>query len=184
MQRFELCYVLPDSTENERGSPRSCFRLPGPSKQCLSKAQKPEPGLVLYRYDFMPKGIISRLTVRLHRFVRDPEMAWITGVLFQRRARERSSWKSCPRVATRSSCRREWPGMQTLLSIGGIRDRGAELVFSKPCVTEVKKLIPCNCLHMSAVHRSRGSLIKEESPASSKEHNHFEGRVNEELEQS
>jgi len=32
----------------------------------------------------MPKGLIARLTVRLHRFVGDPDLAWITGVLFQR----------------------------------------------------------------------------------------------------
>lgn len=30
--------------------------------------------------------MISRLTVRLHRFVRNPEMAWATGVLFERDA--------------------------------------------------------------------------------------------------
>jgi internalin A len=36
-----------------------------------------------YRYDFLPKGIISRLTVRLHRFLCDPDLAWVTGVLFQ-----------------------------------------------------------------------------------------------------
>jgi hypothetical protein len=28
--------------------------------------------------------VISRITVRLHRFVGNPEMAWVTGVLFQR----------------------------------------------------------------------------------------------------
>ena len=40
--------------------------------------------MLRYRYDFLPKGMISRLTVRLHRFVRNPEMAWVTGVLFER----------------------------------------------------------------------------------------------------
>lgn len=39
--------------------------------------------MLRYKYEFLPKGIISRLTVRLHRFVRDPEKAWTTGVLFE-----------------------------------------------------------------------------------------------------
>ena len=45
---------------------------------------RPEDLTLRYRYDFLPKGMISRLTVRLHRFVRSPELAWATGVLFER----------------------------------------------------------------------------------------------------
>ena len=39
--------------------------------------------MLRYRYEFLPKGMISRLTVRLHRYVCNPEMAWVTGVLFE-----------------------------------------------------------------------------------------------------
>ena len=37
---------------------------------------RPENLALRYAYAFLPKGIISRMTVRLHRFVCNPEMAW------------------------------------------------------------------------------------------------------------
>ncbi len=80
MQRFELCYELKDSHPQTWLAPQ--LLLPAKPQQLVDWGN---PGdLVLrYRYDFLPKGIISRLTVRQHRFVRDPEMAWVTGVLFE-----------------------------------------------------------------------------------------------------
>jgi hypothetical protein len=37
-----------------------------------------------YRYEFLPKGMINRLMVRKHYYVPRPELAWLTGVLFER----------------------------------------------------------------------------------------------------
>ena len=81
MQRFELCYELADSKPQTWLAPQL---LPPAKPVALADWGKPEDLVLRYRYDFMPKGIISRLTVRLHRFVRNPEMAWVTGVLFER----------------------------------------------------------------------------------------------------
>ena len=81
MQRFELCYLLADSKPQTWLAPQL---LPPAKPGKLTNWGKPEDLVLRYRYDFMPKGVISRLTVRLHRFVRNPEMAWITGVLFER----------------------------------------------------------------------------------------------------
>jgi internalin A len=58
--------------------------LPPAKPEQLAHWKKPEDLVLRYKYDFLPNGIISRLTVRLHRFVRDPRMAWVTGVLFER----------------------------------------------------------------------------------------------------
>lgn len=82
MQRFELCYVLADTRPQTWLSPQL---LPPAKPGSLQDRPGGDGGDVVlrYRYQFLPKGLISRLTVRLHRFVRNPEMAWVTGVLFE-----------------------------------------------------------------------------------------------------
>lgn len=80
MVRFELCYPLPDADERT-------WLVP----QHLSPSKPPElrdwarPGdLVLtYRYEFLPKGVVSRLIVRMHRFVERPDRCWSRGALFE-----------------------------------------------------------------------------------------------------
>jgi internalin A len=83
MQRFELCYLLLDSTPPTWLAPQ--LLPPGKPAMLTDWARSDGSDLVLrYRYGFLPKGIISRLTVRMHHFVRDPDNAWTTGVLFER----------------------------------------------------------------------------------------------------
>jgi hypothetical protein len=83
MQRFELCYLLLDSTPPTWLAPQ--LLPPGKPAMLTDWARSDGSDLVLrYRYEFLPKGIISRLTVRMHHFVRDPSNAWTTGVLFER----------------------------------------------------------------------------------------------------
>ena len=82
MERFELCYLLTDT------SPQTWLAaqlLPPQKPAALAHwAGSSSSDLVLrYHYEILPKGLISRLTVRMHPFVRNPEMAWITGVLFE-----------------------------------------------------------------------------------------------------
>ena len=81
MQNFELCYELRDSQPPTWLVPQL---LPPAKPAELADWGKPETWCCAIKYDFLPKGMISRLTVRLHRFVRNPEMAWVTGVLFER----------------------------------------------------------------------------------------------------
>lgn len=139
MQRFELCYALPDSRHQAWLAPQL---LPPSKPTRITGWGRPEDMVLRYRYEFLPKGIISRLTVRMHRFVRDLEMAWTTGVLFKH---ENSAvlMEVLPRGGE-IELRARGPDRKALLSViaadldalnesfHGLRDK-------------VDKLIPCNC---------------------------------------
>ncbi len=98
--------------------------------------------MLRYRYDFMPKGMISRLTVRLHRFVRNPEMAWITGVLFERDA----TAVLVELLANGSDIelRARGPERKALLSVIAA-DLDALNESFQSLRDKVDKRIPCNC---------------------------------------
>ena len=98
MQNFELCYELRDSKPQTWLAPQL---LPLAKPTALADWGKPDDLVLRYRYDFLPKGMISRLTVRLHRFVLNPEMAWVTGVFV--RARKQQCWQRYWRTV-RSNC--------------------------------------------------------------------------------
>jgi GTPase SAR1 family protein len=83
MQHFELCYLLPDSAPTTWLAPQ----LLAATKPTVLRDWSQTGDLVLrYRYAIMPRGLISRLFVRLHRFVPNPETACITCVQFQQAA--------------------------------------------------------------------------------------------------
>lgn len=80
MERFELCYKLPDS---------SIDRWEWLAPQLLS-FEKPiydwdnEVNLnIKYKYDFLPKGLLSRFIVRLNRYIKQ-ELVWKNGVVLDR----------------------------------------------------------------------------------------------------
>ena len=82
MEKFELCYVLQDSNPKKWLAPQ----LLPPSKPTELIDWAKAGDLVLrYRYEFLPKGMINRLMVRKHYYVLHPELAWLTGVLFERK---------------------------------------------------------------------------------------------------
>ncbi|NQU51997.1 MAG: leucine-rich repeat domain-containing protein [Bacteroidetes bacterium] len=75
MKNFELCYQIPDK-ENEYIAP-----------QLLPKEQ-PDINLdefnglqIRYDYEFLPKGLISRLIVRLHKYIDNISYAWRYGMI-------------------------------------------------------------------------------------------------------
>ena len=83
MQRFELCYALADSRPQTWLAPQL---LPPVKPAALTGWAQPDDLVLRFRYDFLPKGVLSRLTVRLHRFVLNPQHACVTAVLFERGA--------------------------------------------------------------------------------------------------
>lgn len=77
MMKFQLCYAL----ESNRG-----YIAP----QLLSSEQpsypwEPSSGLVVrYEYGFLPKGIITRFIVAMHRLIAGGKLVWKTGVVLER----------------------------------------------------------------------------------------------------
>ncbi|MGH8533664.1 MAG: COR domain-containing protein, partial [Gammaproteobacteria bacterium] len=139
IQLFELCYALADSQPQTWLAPQL---LPPAKPVALADWGKPEDLVLRYRYDFMPKGMISRLTVRLHRFVRNPEMAWGTGVLF-----ERDATPVLVELLANGSeieLRARGPERQALLSVIAA-DLDALNESFQGLRDKVDKRIPCNC---------------------------------------
>ncbi|MEO0407506.1 MAG: COR domain-containing protein [Cyanobacteria bacterium P01_A01_bin.135] len=80
MVRFELCYRLPDITPETWLVPQHL----SPSKpQVLNDWGNASDLMLTYRYEFLPRGLVSRLIVRMHRFVIQPDLCWSRGALFQ-----------------------------------------------------------------------------------------------------
>jgi hypothetical protein len=78
MGKFELCYQVPGSE-----------RWLAPQLLCPSTPEyvrawaEPSDLVLTYRYEFLPRGLVSRLMVRMHRFVAHPEKSWSSGALFE-----------------------------------------------------------------------------------------------------
>ncbi|MGF1537276.1 MAG: COR domain-containing protein, partial [Elainellaceae cyanobacterium] len=80
MVRFELCYRLPDTGEETWLVPQHL----SPSKpQVLNDWASSGDLMLTYRYEFLPRGLVSRLIVRMHRFVTQPDLCWSRGALFE-----------------------------------------------------------------------------------------------------
>src|SRR5262249_48886469 len=70
MEKFELCYALADTRDTWLAP-----QLLSPSKPpALDNWAEPGDMILSYRYGFLPKGLISRLMVRMNRFVRRPDL--------------------------------------------------------------------------------------------------------------
>ena len=80
MEKFELCYRLADIHPETWLVPQLLY--PSPPQELLGWGA-PSDLVLSYRYEFMPRGLVSRLMVRMHRFVATPELSWASGTLFE-----------------------------------------------------------------------------------------------------
>jgi MinD-like ATPase involved in chromosome partitioning or flagellar assembly len=141
MQRFELCYQLPDRSPATWLAPQ-LFPPAKPTGLTL-RAKMDGPGVVLrYRYYFLPKGIVSRLTVRLHRFLKQPEMAWMTGALFE--LGDTSVLMELLPKGNEIALRAQGPEGRSLLSVVSA-DLDALNETLSGLHDRVEKLVPCIC---------------------------------------
>jgi Leucine-rich repeat (LRR) protein len=134
MMRFKLCYQIPGTTDQ--------YIAP----QLLEINQPPydwddSQNLWLrYNYEFMPKGILTRFIVEMHKFIEAQTLVWKTGV-----------------VLTNGSARAEvielyYKG-EIQIRAAGVRLKELLTVVSYEIDKindsyeriQVKKLIPCNC---------------------------------------
>jgi len=74
MDRFELCYPLPDDK----------ILIPDLLEKKTPGFRLDEPDALRYivQYDFLPRSIISRFIVRMHKDIKD-ELRWRTGVVLE-----------------------------------------------------------------------------------------------------
>ncbi|MFM9946994.1 MAG: COR domain-containing protein [Saprospiraceae bacterium] len=137
MNKFELCFRLPDERGEERYLTPHLLSAQTPNLQWDDHGNLE----LRYHYDFMPKGLLSRLIVRLHRYLPNPEQeAWRTGAVFHRQGAQA---KLVETYGTRNLFLRakgaEAKGLVTLISdeIDHLNKGYYRL--------QVKKLVPCNC---------------------------------------
>ncbi len=148
MQKFELCYVLPDAQPKTWLVPQL---LPPSKPGELAKWEQPGDLVLRYRYEFLPKGLVSRLMVRQHRFVPRPDMAWTSGVLFERDGSQ--VLVEIPAKGGEIALRARGHERKELLSvISADLDALNETFHGLP--DRVSRLIPCNCVKCQTLTES------------------------------
>ncbi len=139
MVRFELCYRLPDTNGETWLVPQHL----SPSKPEELADWAALGDLVLtYRYEFLPRGLVSRLMVRMHRYVKQPELCWSHGALF-----EHGETQVLVETTTRGNgitLRSRGPEKMSLLSViaGDLDALNSSFHGLKD---KVGKLVPCIC---------------------------------------
>lgn len=74
MMKFELCYKLQDADE---------YIYPQllPAEKPIYEWEEQQNLILRFRYTFMPKGLISRFIVRIHRYIENHDLVWEKGVI-------------------------------------------------------------------------------------------------------
>ncbi|MGC9972542.1 MAG: COR domain-containing protein [Bryobacteraceae bacterium] len=133
MMRFQFCYRVPDEKS---------YIAP----QLLSSTQPAyewdERGnLVLrYEYDFMPKGLITRLIVALHHRIADQALVWKSGVILERDDARAEVIEDYPR--RKITVRVAGPDTSGLLAIV---DDHLDLIHRSFPRLKYEKYLPCSC---------------------------------------
>ncbi len=139
MVLFELCYRLPDMDKETWLVPQHLLPSTPPE---LSNWAKPGDLMLTYRYEFLPKGLVSRLIVRLHRFVKDTNLCWSHGALFEHG--ESQALVETTTSGNEITLRSRGPEQNELMSV--IASDLDALNDSFPGLKEkVGKWVPCTC---------------------------------------
>jgi internalin A len=133
MMKFQLCYKLPETEE---------YIAP----QLLSLEQPgyewPAQGsLVLrYEYEFMPKGLVTRLIVALHHRIAAQMLVWRTGAVFERDSSRAEVIEDYSR--RRITVRAKGPDARGLVAI--VDDRLEDIHRSFPRL-KYERQLSCSC---------------------------------------
>jgi internalin A len=136
MLNFKLCYPIPGS-DNEYIAPQ------------LLDIEQPEYDwddtnnlLLRYHYDFMPKGIVTRFIVEMHRFIEQQKLVWKSGVVLNN-------------GSARAEVIEYYHKGEIHIRVSGNRRKDLLTVISheidkinasyERLEDKFKKLIPCNC---------------------------------------
>jgi small GTP-binding protein len=77
MMKFKLCYQLPGTNDTYIAP-----QLLNPNQPSYDWDES-DNLILLYEYDFMPKGIIIRFIVEMHRYINEPKV-WRSGIILKR----------------------------------------------------------------------------------------------------
>jgi hypothetical protein len=140
MEKFELCYRLADQpTETWLAT-----QLLSPSTpKAVQEWPQPDDLVLTYQYDFLPKGLISRLICRMNRFVRQPDRSWRSGAFFEHGQSELLARLASP-LGQEIELRARGPERKALLSVIS-SDLDALNATFEGLRDKVRKLVPCIC---------------------------------------
>jgi hypothetical protein len=140
MEKFELCYKLADQpTETWLAT-----QLLSPSTpEAVQDWPQPDDLVLTYQYDFLPKGLISRLICRMKRFVRQPQLSWRSGAFFELGLSELLARLASP-MGQEIELRARGPERKALLSVIS-SDLDALNATFEGLRDKVRKLVPCFC---------------------------------------
>jgi hypothetical protein len=142
MEKFELCYKLRDQHPETWLAPQLLSPV---VPEAVKEWPRSDDLVLTYRYTFLPKGLISRLMVRMHRFVRHPERSWRSGVCFAQGPTEllaRVSSSSGQEIELRA----RGPERKALLNVIA-SDLDALNDSFEGLKDKVRKFVPCLCSH-------------------------------------
>ena len=137
MAQFELCYQLPHKREE--------FIVPAllsPDKPAYTWADKSQLQL-RYEYTFMPKGIVTRLIVRLHRYIENQATVWHRGAVF---AYQNAQAEVIEHYRDKKiHIKAKGPNRRALMTIIAKDIDEINSTFDFDERLSVAQLIPCNC---------------------------------------
>ena len=140
MEKFELCYKLADQPTETWLAPQ----LLSPSTpEAVQDWPQPDDLVLTYQYDFLPKGLISRLICRMNRFVRQPDRSWRSGAFFEHGQSELLARLASP-MGQEIELRARGPERKALLSVIS-SDLDALNATFEGLRDKVRKLVPCLC---------------------------------------
>ena len=145
MEKFELCYKLPGRKTDTWLAPQL---LPPSTPKHFRAWSQPTDLVRTYEYDFLPKGMIGRLMVRMHRYVCDPNLSWTSGAFF-----EQGSTKLLAQLSSDSGraieLRARGPEHKMLLNViaSDLDELNATFLGLRG---KVRILVPCMCTQCQA----------------------------------
>lgn len=156
MMKFKLCYQLPNE-KNTYIAPQ-LLDYNEPEYEWNS-----DDNIILrYHYDFMPKGILNRFIVEMHRFILEL-FVWRTGVLLQREE-------------TRAKIVETYDQREIIIRLFGANKRGFlevitdqfDRIHESYNRLKVDKLIPCNCSECKDSQKPYSHVLEDVKKALSK----------------
>ncbi|MEA5467065.1 leucine-rich repeat domain-containing protein [Leptothoe sp. PORK10 BA2] len=145
MLQFKVCYEIPGKQGNYIAPHLLATEQPAYDWDITNN-------LVLrYKYDFMPKGMVTRFIVEMHRFIEDNTLVWKTGVVLNDRA-------------ARAEITEHYPTNEIRIRVAGAQRRNLLTIirheFQKIHDSyerlKYQDLIPCNCSECKDTEQPEG----------------------------